>query len=79
MDAGLLVQEVVIALAVLASLVVVVRKQFPGTTRRLRIAIAVPLVREGRAPWLRRIGRWIAPPAAAAGNGCDGCDGCGPD
>ena len=44
MDAGLLAQYVVIALAVLASVVVVMRKQFPNATRRLRIAVALPLL-----------------------------------
>ena len=34
MDAGLLAQYIVIALAVLASVVVVMRKQFPNATRR---------------------------------------------
>ncbi|MGN6112484.1 MAG: DUF6587 family protein [Luteimonas sp.] len=76
MDAGLLLQYVVIALAVLASLAYVVRRQFPGGVRRARIACAVPLVREGRAPWLRRIGLWIAPPPRGGGGGDDGCGTC---
>ncbi|MGJ7901997.1 DUF6587 family protein, partial [Lysobacter sp. 1R34A] len=57
MDAGLFAQYVVIAIAVLASAVVVARKQFPGGVRRLRVACALPLVRDGRPPWLRRIGK----------------------
>ena len=79
MDAGLLLQYVVIAVAVIASLAFVVRRQFPAGVRRARIACAVPLVREGRAPWLRRIGLWIAPaPRGGAGgdDGCGGCDAC---
>jgi hypothetical protein len=75
MDAGLLLQYVVIALAVVASLAYVVRRQFPGSVRRARIACAVPLVREGRAPWLRRVGLWIAP--APRNGGASGDDGCG--
>lgn len=78
MDAGLFAQYVVIAIAVLASTVVVARKQFPGGVRRLRVACALPLVREGRPPWLRRIGKAIAPAPRAAGPNCAGCDSCGP-
>ena len=76
MDGGLLAQYGVIALAVLASAVFVARKQFPGAVRRLRIALAIPLVRDGRAPWLRRIGGAIAPPGQGAGGSCGGCNGC---
>ena len=77
MHAGLLAQYVVIAVAVLLSVVVIARKQFPAGVRRLRIACAVPLVRETRPAWLRKVGRWIAPPARGGAGGCDdGCDGC---
>jgi hypothetical protein len=72
-------QYAVIALVVLASLVVVMRKQFPNATRKLRIALAVPMLREGAPAWLKPVGRAIAPPARNAGNagkGCDGCNGC---
>jgi hypothetical protein len=76
MDAGLLLQYLVIALAVVASVVVVMRKQFPNATRRLRIATALPLLREGSAAWMKSLGRWIAPAAKAGGKDCGGCDGC---
>lgn len=76
MDAGLLAQYLVIALLVLASLWVVMRSQFPATTRKLRIAIALPLLREGRPVWLRALGRRIAPPGKGGGHGCAGCDNC---
>ncbi|NUS39142.1 MAG: hypothetical protein HOQ02_08985 [Lysobacter sp.] len=76
MHAGLLAQYVVIALAVGFSVVVVARKQFPAGVRRLRIACAVPLVREGRATWLQRVGRWLAPAPRFAGDRCGGCNGC---
>ena len=79
MSAGLLAQYAVIALAVVASLVVVMRKQFPNATRKLRVALALPLLREGSPAWLKPIGRAIAPPARNASKGCDGCDNCGPD
>jgi len=77
MHAGLLAQYVVIALAVLLSVVVVARKQFPEGVRRLRIACAVPLVRDGRPAWLQGIGRWVAPvPRRIDGDGCGSCNGC---
>lgn len=72
-------QYVVIALVVIASLVVVMRKQFPNATRRLRIALALPLLREGAPGWLKPVGRAIAPPARIAGGSCGGCDNCGAD
>ena len=79
MSASLLVQYVVIALAVVLSAAVVVKKQFPGAWRRLRVGLALPLLREGRPAWLRAAGRRIAPPAAMAGDGaCGSCDNCGP-
>lgn len=75
MTASLAVQYAIIAIAVLVSAWVVFRKQAPGAARRLRIALALPLVREGRPAWLRTIGKRIAPvPKAAAG--CAGCDAC---
>jgi len=77
MHAGLVAQYAVVSLAVVASAAFVVRSRFPGTVRRLRIACAVPLVRETRPAWLRKVGRWIAPPARGGAGGCDdGCDGC---
>ncbi|QQP96702.1 DUF6587 family protein [Lysobacter enzymogenes] len=78
MSAGLFAQYVVIAIAVLVSAVVVARKQFPGGVRRLRIACALPLVRDGRPAWMRALGKRIAPPARAGGPNCAGCDSCGP-
>ena len=76
MGASLLVQYVLVALAACVSLVVVMRKQFPGATRRLRIALALPLLRDGAPPVLKRIGRWLAPAPAAGGKDCGGCDSC---
>ncbi|MFD0738528.1 DUF6587 family protein [Lysobacter koreensis] len=79
MDAGLLVQYAVIALAVVLSAGYVARRQFPGPVRRLRIACAVPMVRDGRPSWLRSVGLWIAPPALDGDGACgSGCNGCGP-
>lgn len=76
MGAGLLAQYIVIALAVLASVLVVMHKQFPKATRRLRIAIALPLMREQRTNWLKSLGRMIAPAPRANGKDCGGCDSC---
>ncbi len=76
MDAGLLAQYLIVALAVLASVAVVMRKQFPNATRRLRIAIALPLLREGAPGWMKSIGRRIAPAPRANAAHCAGCDSC---
>ncbi|MBW8852299.1 MAG: hypothetical protein JF600_16120 [Xanthomonadales bacterium] len=75
MTTSLALQYAIVAAAVLASAWVVFRKQAPGAARRLRIALALPLVRDGRPAWLRALGKRIAPAPKAAG-GCNGCDGC---
>ncbi len=77
MDLSLALQYAVIALAVLASAWVVLKKQFPGTVRRLRGAIALRLLRAGRPAWQQALGRRVAPPASGGG-ACGGCDSCGP-
>ena len=78
MGTGLLLQYIVVALIVLLSAWVVLKKQFPGTVRRARGAIALGLVRPERATWLQALGRRIAPPATGASGACGGCDSCGP-
>ena len=78
METGLLLQYVVIALAVLVSAWVVMKKQFPGAVRKARGAIALGLVKPQRAAWLQALGRKIAPPATGGGGACGGCDSCGP-
>lgn len=78
METGLLWQYAIIAAAALISLAVVVRKRAPGLERRLRGALALWLVRDGRSAVLQRLGRAIAPPAAGQGGACGGCDSCGP-
>ncbi|WP_256645073.1 DUF6587 family protein [Thermomonas paludicola] len=77
MDAGLLLQYLVVALAVVVSAGVVMHKQFPDASRRLRIAIALPLMREGSPRWVRALARRIAPPGQGGGKDCGGCNGCG--
>ena len=78
MDASLALQYAVIAIAVLASAWVAARKLFPAGVRRLRVAMALPLLRESRPGWLRRLGRWIAPAPSAPGTACGGCEDCDP-
>ncbi|MCC4599716.1 DUF6587 family protein [Xanthomonas melonis] len=78
MELSLTLQYLVIAVAVLISVWVVMKKQFPGTVRRLRGALALALVREGRPAWLQALGRRVAPPASQGGASCGGCDNCGP-
>ncbi|MCC4589098.1 hypothetical protein LL962_18670 [Xanthomonas sp. NCPPB 1067] len=78
MELSLTLQYVVIAAAVLISVWVVMKKQFPGTVRRLRGALALVLLREGRPAWMRALGRRVAPPASQGGASCGGCDNCGP-
>ncbi|MGH8073228.1 MAG: DUF6587 family protein [Lysobacter sp.] len=78
MEAGLLLQYTVIALAVLASAVYVARRQFPAVVRKLRVLVAVPMVREGKPRWLQRLGRAVAPPVRGDNGSCGTCNGCGP-
>ena len=78
MNLSLFVQYIVIALAVVASAGYVMQKQWPEQLRSVRISCAMPLLREGRAAWMRSVGRIIAPaPRLAGEGGCGGCDGCG--
>jgi hypothetical protein len=78
MSLSLLLQYLVIALAVLASAMHVASSRFPAGVRQLRVSMALALLREGRAPWLRALGRRIAPlPSAFAATGCGGCNSCG--
>ncbi|MUV14342.1 DUF6587 family protein [Noviluteimonas gilva] len=77
MHAGIVAQYVVVGVVVVASGAFVLNSRWPAGVRKLRIACAVPLVRETRPQWMRKLGVWIAPAvrnAAACGDG--GCDGC---
>lgn len=78
MSAWLAAQYAVVAVAVLASAMVVMRKQFPGTTRWLRTRMAIWLLRDGRPQALRLLGRRVAPPTTAGTTGCAGCSSCEP-
>ena len=78
MEAGLLLQYLAVAALALASLWVVMTRQFPNAMRRLRTACALPMLREGRPAWVRALGRRLAPPGRAGSAGaCGGCDSCG--
>ena len=77
---GLALQYAVIAAVVALSAWMVLRRQFPAAARRLRVALAVPLVRDGRPAWMRSLARRIAPPGSGSGaSACGGCDNCGPE
>jgi hypothetical protein len=72
-----MLQELIVGVLVLGAAAFVLHDRAPALSRRLRVAIAVPLVRDGRPEWLKRVARWIAPPRPAS-NGCGGCSGCEP-
>lgn len=74
---SLALQYAVIGIAVLLAVIFVWRTRFPRSWRATRIAIAIPMLREGQPGWVQRIGRWIAPASALASGECGGCSGCG--
>ncbi len=76
MQAGLLLQYLIVAVIVLIAAGVVMHKQFPVATRRLRVALALPMMREGRPVWMRALAKKIAPPGQGCGKDCGGCNGC---
>lgn len=78
MHAALAIQYVAVALIVLASAWMVMKRQCPGLARRLRIALALRLLRTGRPAWLQGLGKRIAPAAQAGDDGCGACNGCDP-
>ena len=78
MDTSLLIQYIIIAVAVLVSAWVVAKKQFPGSVRKLRVSIALQLLREGSPSWMQSLGRWVSPVKQSSNDACGGCDNCGP-
>jgi hypothetical protein len=74
---SLVFQYAVIGMAVLLAALFVWRTRFPRSWRAMRIAIAIPLLREGRPGWMKSLGRRIAPASALASGECGGCNGCG--
>lgn len=77
MDKGLLLQYLIIALAVLVSAWVVLKKQFPGVLRKLRGGLALWLVKQ-RSPRLQAWGRQLAPPPSGSTGACGSCGSCEP-
>lgn len=73
----LALQYAVIGVAVLLAVGYVWRTRFPALWRAARIAIAIPLLRDGRPAWVKKIGRWITPASVLRSGECGGCDGCG--
>ncbi len=76
MSVSLALQYGLIMLAGVASAVFLVQKQWPVAVRQLRIACAVPLLREGSSKLMQRLGRLIAPKPNAANTGCGSCNSC---
>ena len=72
----IVLQYAVIALLVTFSAIFVWRTRFPASWRHTRVALAIPLLREGRPSWMRSLGRWIAPASALASGECGGCSSC---
>ncbi|TBR06651.1 MAG: hypothetical protein EPO46_12075 [Lysobacter sp.] len=75
MQASLFMQNLIVALAVIASALYIVLTRLPKPARRLRGRLALWLV-DSSLPALQRLGRRIAP--APVNPPCGGCDGCGP-
>jgi hypothetical protein len=76
MDAALLAQYVLVALAVVGSVAFVVRRQFPGTLRKARLACALRLRRHPEGSLAHRLGTRLAPAGTPVADGCGGCDAC---
>lgn len=70
-------QYAVVALAVLASVVQVLRKAAPRMAGRLQAALAASLDRPGRAGLLRWMGHRLSPrDERGCGDGCSTCGAC---
>ncbi|WP_162433443.1 DUF6587 family protein [Pseudoxanthomonas koreensis] len=68
-------QYAIVGAIVIVALWVFAKKQLPGTLRKARLALAAPLVREGRPAWMRALARRIAPPGRGSATlACGGCD-----
>jgi len=77
MNSSLILQYLIIALMVLASVWVVLKKQFPGTVGRLKSRLAQWLLKPQRSAKIQALGRRLAPPVQL-GSTCGGCDSCPP-
>lgn len=82
MSAYAVLEPVLLALAVLASLAHAARALAPGVLARVRRQLVLTLIDARRAAWLRALGRKLAPTprvafGAAKPGACGRCDGCG--
>ena len=80
MSTSLLLQYVVIALAVLASVWIVLRKLARKTTNRWMAAASIHFSQPGRSALARAFGRRLQPTEATGdcSDGCSTCGACGP-
>ncbi len=77
MSMPLALQYSLIGIAVVLAGLFVWRTRFPRSWRATRIALAIPMLREGSPTWLQSLGRRIAPASALASGECGNCNGCG--
>ncbi|HHW4680740.1 MAG TPA: DUF6587 family protein, partial [Xylella taiwanensis] len=78
MSVSLLLQYVVIALVVVVSVLVVVRKYLSGTWSRVCRVLAWYLTRPSRPVWIQRFGHRLVPEMRRV-SACHRCDNCTPD
>ncbi len=80
MSTSLLLQYLVIALAVLASMLIVVRKLAPKLGNRWMAAMSIHYNQPERSAWSRALGRLLQPKQATGdcSDGCSTCGACGP-
>jgi len=76
MSTGLLVQYLIVALILAASVLVVLRKLAPKITARWLAAAALRLDRPDASAWKRALAHRLQP-KQTTGNCSDGCDTCG--
>ncbi len=81
MSTGLIVQYVVVALAVLASIMVALRKLLPNLTNRWLAAASIHVARKHDSRFAQALGRRLQPKQAtthSCADGCATCQACGP-
>jgi len=76
MGLSLALQYGLIGLAIGISAVSFAHKQWPAAVRQLRVACALPLLREGSSKSMQTLGRWIAPVPLATKKECGRCNSC---
>lgn len=80
MTTSLLLQYAVIGLAVLASVLLVLRKLAPKLTNRWMASASIRYNQPARSVWVRALGRHLQPKQATGdcSDGCSTCGACGP-